>query len=80
MNKLGHTGLLERIFRHRHRWTPRTLIGNKGRTIFYTRHCTCGAEQIQLAGPMGDGKWVDRKTHKCAHKFEQEWLDEAVPK
>lgn len=30
-----------------------------GHTIYYCRKCECGANEIQNAGPMGDGKWQD---------------------
>lgn len=70
--------LVVRLFRHRHQWHEYRLIGNKGRTVFYCRKCQCGADQIQNAGPMGDGRWQNR-SQPLAHEFEREWLANAVP-
>jgi len=70
--------LVMRLFRHRHRWQEYRLIGNSGRTIFYCRKCPCGVDQVQNAGPMGDGSWQDR-SQPLTHNFEREWLDGAKP-
>lgn len=63
---------------HRHKWQDYVLIGNKDRTVFYCRKCECGLDQIQKAGPMGDGQWDDR-SKPLTHEWEQEWVDNAVP-
>ena len=72
---------LERIVRwlfgHRHKWQPYRMAGNNGKTIFYCRECRCGAQQIQNAGPMGNGGWQDRSV-LLTHAWEQDWLDSAT--
>ena len=36
--------------------------------IYYCRKCECGANEVQNAGPMGDGKWRDVNS-----PFRQQW-------
>lgn len=38
-----------------HEWTPYTR--QYGDTLYFCRKCECGEDQVQSAGPMGDGKW-----------------------
>jgi hypothetical protein len=70
--------IVMRLFGHRHKWQPYKLIGNKGSTLFYCRHCDCGEDQIHNAGPAGNGKWQDR-SKPLRNEFEREWLADAKP-
>ena len=41
-------------------------------TVYYCRVCSrCGAEQVQSAGPRGDGKW-----HDVSAPWGQQWEKE----
>lgn len=68
--------IIAHLFGHRHRWRNYKMIGNEGYTYFYCRECECGADQMQNAGPMGDGKWKD-KSIPSRFSWERDWIANA---
>lgn len=51
---------IKKLFGHRHAWVHYQLRSTLSNLTYFCRKCTCGAEQIQNAGPTGDSKWHDR--------------------
>ena len=81
-DKCHHTSprLLDRLVmwlgfsRDLHRWKP--YRRQNGHILYYCRKCECGAEQVQNAGPSGDGKWRDINS-PFRQKWEREHFDAA---
>jgi hypothetical protein len=47
-----------------------------GNILYYCRRCDCGADQVQNAGPSGDGKWRDVDS-PFRQRWEREHFDAA---
>lgn len=59
--------LIELLGGHLHEWQHYTRRSRV--KVYYLRKCDgCGAEQIQHAGPWGDGKW-----HPLSEGFRHSW-------